>query len=53
MDEATEWLKRAPFGGGVEIEVRQVFEPEDFGAELTPDMRRQEELLREEVAARK
>jgi len=35
MDEAVEWLKRAPFGGGIEIEIRPVFEAEDFGAELT------------------
>jgi hypothetical protein len=37
MDEAIEWLKRSPFDGGTEIEVRQVFETEDFGAELTPN----------------
>src|SRR6201988_180937 len=34
MDEAVEWLKRAPFDGGTEIELRQVFEPEDFGGEI-------------------
>ena len=38
-EEAIEWLKRAPFDGGVEIELRQIFEPEDFGAELTPELR--------------
>ena len=37
-DEAIEWLKRAPFGGGVEIEIRQVFEVEDFGAAATPEI---------------
>src|SRR5512138_1273887 len=37
MDEALEWLKRAPFDGGTEIELRPVFELEDFGAELTPE----------------
>jgi hypothetical protein len=37
-DEAIEWLKRAPFGGGAEIELRQVFEPEDFGAAATPEI---------------
>ena len=35
-DEVIEWVKRAPFGGGMEIEVRQVFEAEDFGEEFTP-----------------
>src|SRR5438046_10607296 len=39
LDEATEWLKRAPFGGGEEVEIRQVFEADDFGASLTPDVR--------------
>src|SRR5512146_2551779 len=39
MDEAVEWLKRAPFGGGVEIEIRPLFEAEDFGEEFTPEMR--------------
>ena len=46
MDEAIEWIKRAPFGGGVEIEIRPVFETEDFGEELTPELREQEQRLR-------
>jgi hypothetical protein len=46
MDEAVEWLKRAPFGGGEEVEIRQVFEMEDFGAQLTPELKEQEERLR-------
>jgi len=46
MDEAIEWIKRAPFGGGVEIELRPVFEMEDFGAEMTPELREQEARLR-------
>ncbi|MGQ0550822.1 MAG: YciI family protein [Armatimonadota bacterium] len=46
MEEAIEWLKRAPFGGGAEIEIRQVFEAEDFGAEFTPELREQERRLR-------
>jgi len=46
MDEAIEWIKRAPFGGGVEIEIRPVFEMEDFGEELTPELREQEQRLR-------
>ena len=53
MDEAVEWLKRSPFDGGTEIEIRQVFEPEDFGAELTPELREQENRLRNQVAAKK
>jgi len=50
--EAIEWLKRAPFGGGTEVEIRQVFEAEDFGAEFTPEMREKEERLRAEIAAK-
>ena len=46
LDEAIQWLKRAPFGGGVEIEIRQVFEADDFGANLTPETRAREERLR-------
>ncbi len=53
MEEAVEWLKRAPFGGGTEVEIRPVFETEDFGAELTPEARKREERLRKEIAARK
>ncbi|MFY9555425.1 MAG: YciI family protein [Blastocatellia bacterium] len=49
MDEAVEWLKRAPFDGGTELEIRQVFEAEDFGAEYTPELREQEERLREQI----
>ena len=50
--EALEWLKRAPFTNE-EVEIRQVFEPEDFGEALTPELREQERRLREQVAARK
>ena len=49
-EEAIEWLKRAPFDGGTEVEIRQVFETEDFGANLTPELREQEERLRAQVA---
>jgi hypothetical protein len=49
MEEAVEWLKRAPFDGGVEITIRPVFEAEDFGKELTPELRAKEERLRAEV----
>jgi hypothetical protein len=50
MDEAVEWLKRAPFQGE-EVEIRPVFEAEDFGAEFTPELREQEDRLRERIAA--
>ena len=50
LDDAVEWLKRAPFDGGTELEIRQVFEMEDFGAELTPELREQEERVRAEAA---
>src|SRR5205809_3637625 len=45
-EEAIEWVKRAPFGDGAEIEIRQVFEMDDFGAEFTPELREREERLR-------
>jgi hypothetical protein len=48
-EEAVEWLKRAPFDGGTEIELRPVFELEDFGATMTPEMREQEENLRAQL----
>ncbi len=51
-EEAIEWLKRAPFGGGTEVEIRQVFEAEDFGDEFTPELRAQEERIRAQVAKR-
>ncbi len=49
MDEAVEWLKRAPFEAGEEVELRPAFEAEDFGAELTPELRANEERLRAEL----
>jgi hypothetical protein len=49
MEEAVEWLKRAPFDDNSEVEIRQVFEPEDFGAEVTPELRQQEERLRQQI----
>ena len=52
-DEALEWLKRAPFDGGTEIELRQVFENDDFGEVLTPELREQEDRLRATVESRK
>ncbi|HKX46461.1 MAG TPA: YciI family protein [Planctomycetota bacterium] len=53
LAEAVEWLKRAPFDGGAEVELRPVFEAEDFGAELTPELREQEDRLRAEVERRR
>jgi hypothetical protein len=52
MDEAVEWLKRAPFDGGTEVEIRPVFEAEDFGEEFTPELREQEERMRADVSQR-
>jgi len=53
-DEAIEWLKRAPFDGGTEVEIRQVFEPEDFApSDPTGEIRAAEERLRAKVAAKK
>src|SRR5207253_9576890 len=49
-DEAIEWLKRAPFGGGEEIEIRQVFEADDFGANLTPEVRAKEARIARQAA---
>jgi hypothetical protein len=51
MDEAVEWLKRAPFDQ-TELEIRPIFESEDFGAEFTPELRAQEQRIRDQVAAR-
>ena len=54
LDEAIEWVKRCPnpMPGNSEIEIRPLFEADDFGAELTPELRRQEERLRAEIATR-
>ena len=54
-DEAIEWVKRCPnpFYGESEIEIRQLFEAEDFGAEFTPELREQEERLRAQISAKK
>jgi hypothetical protein len=51
-DDAIAWMRRAPFGGGVEIELRQVFELEDFGEAATPEFKAQEARQREQIAAR-
>ena len=49
-DEAIEWLKRAPFKEGEEVEIRQVYEDEDFGPEFTPELREQEARIRAQMA---
>jgi hypothetical protein len=54
-EEAIEWVKRAPNpfpGTESEVEIRQIFEAEDFGAEFTPELREQEERIRAQVAAK-
>ena len=53
IDEAVEWLKRAPFDGGTEVEIRPVFEAADFGAQLTPELKAQDERLRAQSAKSK
>ena len=51
--EAIDWVKRAPFADGDEVEIRQVFEAEDFGAEFTPELRQKEEQLRARVEGKR
>ena len=53
IEEAEEWLKRAPFEGGEEVEIRQVFETADFGENMTPELREQEERLTKQLANKK
>jgi hypothetical protein len=53
IEEAVEWLKRSPFGPGAEVEIRPVFEAEDFGANLTPELKQRGERLRNQIAAKK
>jgi hypothetical protein len=50
LEDAIGWMKRAPFDGGSEIEIRQVFSAEDFGEALTPELREQETRLRAHAA---
>jgi hypothetical protein len=51
MDEAIEWIKRAPFDSGTQIEIRPVFDEADFGDEFTPELREQERRLRAQAEA--
>jgi len=53
IEEAVEWLKRAPFDGGAEVTIRPIFSPEDFGAELTPELRAKQEQLAREIERQK
>jgi hypothetical protein len=55
MEEAVEWVKRCPnpHEGESEIEIRQVFEMEDFGAELTPELKKREQSMREKISGKK
>lgn len=50
IDEAVEWLKRAPFDGDTEVTIRPIFGPEDFGEELTPELRAKQDRLQDEIA---
>jgi hypothetical protein len=50
--EAIEWLKRAPFDEGTQLEIRQIFEAEDFGPELTPEMRERDQRLQAQLASK-
>ena len=52
MEEAITWLKRAPFDGGSEVEVRPIFEAEDFGKEYTPELRARDEQLRAKIGGK-
>lgn len=51
IDEAVEWLKRAPFGGGTEVEIRSVYEAADLGENFTPELRERDQRLRERIRA--
>ena len=53
MNEAVEWLRKAPFESGEELEIRPIFEADDFGPEFTPELREQEDRQREQMARRK
>ena len=53
MAEAVEWIKRAPFDGGVEVTLRPIFSPEDFGKELTPELRAKQEQLAGQIQSQR
>lgn len=52
MEDAVEWLKKAPFDAGTQVDIRQVFTPEDFGEAYTPELKQQEDRIREQVEGR-
>jgi hypothetical protein len=52
-EEAIEWLKRAPFDGGTEVEIRQIFEPEDLAPMMTPEIKERDQRLRSQVAGKR
>jgi hypothetical protein len=51
LDDAIDWLKKAPFDGGTELEIRQIFDAADFGEAFTPELQEQEERLRQQLSA--
>lgn len=53
LEEAVEWLKRAPFDGGTEVEIRQVYEVEDFGDHVTAEIKERDARLRAQVASKR
>ena len=53
IEEAVEWLKRAPFDGGAEVEIRQIFEPEEFAVAYSPEIQERGERLRAQLAKEK
>ena len=53
MDEAIAWIKRAPFDGGVEVTLRPIFSPEDFGKDLTPELRAKQEQLAQQIQSQR
>jgi hypothetical protein len=53
MDEAIEWLKRSPFGGGAEVDIRPIYEIEDLDPVSTPEIRERDRRLRAQLAGKK
>jgi hypothetical protein len=53
LEEAVEWLKRAPFDGGTEVEIRPIYEAADLGENFTPELRERDQRLREEIDRKK
>jgi hypothetical protein len=53
IEEAVEWLKRSPFGSGAELEIRPIFEAQDLGSNLTPELKERQDRLRAQIGAKK